>query len=128
MSSVQITLPRRRLSLRFVAVLAIIFSLGALTGFAMTRVADGASRSAAPGGPGLALTYAPVALGQTMSDAAYLALHPGTVSTAADVGQTMSDAAYVALHPDATAVPATGSVGQTMSDAAYLAMHPSLAP
>jgi hypothetical protein len=47
------------------------------------------------------------------------------VVRAASLGQTMSDAAYAAMHPTTLAGAASGSLGQTMSDAAYAAMHPA---
>jgi hypothetical protein len=134
MTSIQVAPRDGRIQLSIVvAVVAVAFALGALIGFGLPRIVEGAGHTtgstvAAAGGSalvrprdmsdaayeariaaaaGAADTVTSVTRPRDMGDAAYDAFHP--------TSSTMSDAAYDAFHPTTS----------TMSDAAYAAMHPA---
>ena len=108
----QIAVQQRRLGGPFITALVIgAFAVGVGTGVGVLRAVD--TRSTIAAVPAPATNQAPVtaagALGQTMSEAAYAAMHRAVapVTAAGGLGQTMSDAAYAAMHPAAATPTAT---------------------
>ena len=134
MSSIQIPARDGRIPLPLVAgVVAAAFALGALTGFGLPRIVDGASHTAGATGALIGIKTAEGVAEHTMSDSAYQALHSAIVQTplaAAVAPPDMSAAAYDAFHgPASTTMSAAayeafhGPASSTMSAAAYEAFH-----
>jgi hypothetical protein len=99
MTSIQISARDGRIPLSLVAiVVAVAFGLGALIGFGLPRIVEGAGHTS---GSTLAAAAGSAFVAQhDMSAAAYAALHGPTTTTTTT---TMSDAAYAATHPASNA-------------------------
>ncbi len=117
MTSNQIAAPRFHIPLPLVAVMvAAAFALGALAGFGLPRIVDGASHTTGAAGVTVAGPIVNGAAESNMSDAAYQALRAPALKVAAHEPD-MSDAAYKAFHGP------TLRPDRSMSDAAYRALH-----
>jgi len=134
MSSIQVSARDGRIPLPLVAgVVAAAFVLGALAGFGLPRIVEGASHTAGAAGALIGIQTVEGVAEHTMSDSAYQALHPAIVQTALAAAVALPDmsaAAYDAFHgPASTTMSAAaydafhGPASTTMSAAAYDAFH-----